>query len=199
MGRKASKRIRKDDPAKKRKWIKELYPHLRDNGVKDLRMDTVAKYLGKSKSTVYEYFSSKEEIISGTIALKLDALLGFESILMNQEENLSDRYQNMMAHIIPIISDISQVLLADIKKYYPELWQIIDAFYNHAGEVLLKFYEEGIGDGTFLQINPIILVQQDKFFFNEVIDPHFLAENNITPEAAFKDFFELKLKGLWVK
>ncbi|MGB1217036.1 MAG: TetR/AcrR family transcriptional regulator, partial [Saprospiraceae bacterium] len=157
MGRKASTKNRKDNPIKKQKWIKELYPYLRDKGVRELRMDAIAKYLGKSKSTVYEYFASKEEIIIGVIALKLEALLGFEAILMNPNDSLSHRYQNMMAHIIPIISDISQLLLADIKEYYPELWQKIDDFYTYAGEILLKFYQEGMEDGTFLQVNPLIL------------------------------------------
>lgn len=196
MGRKSSNRIRKDNPKKRREWIIELYPYFRDNGLKDLRMDGVAKLLGKSKSTVYEYFTSKEEIVAETISYKLEALLGFEDILLDENLGLEERYLQLMEYMIPILTDISNLLLTDIQSLYPKLWLQVDAFYDHASHVLEQYYNEGIEKGVFRKLHPAILAHSDRFFFQELVDPKFLAEKGISANEAFEGYFDLKFKGL---
>ncbi|MGK0391448.1 MAG: AcrR family transcriptional regulator [Maribacter sp.] len=196
MGRKSSNRVRKDNPAKRREWIIELYPHFRDNGLKDLKMDRVAILLGKSKSTVYEYFISKEEIVAETISYKLEALLGFEEILMDKDLGLRERYLQLMAYMIPILTDISNLLLFDVQSLYPSLWLQVDAFYDHASYVLEQYYREGIEKGVFRNIHPAILAHSDRFFFKELVDPKFLAEKGISANEAFEGYFDLKFRGL---
>lgn len=196
MGRKSSNKARKDNPKRRREWIIELYPYFRDNGLKDLRMDKVAELLGKSKSTVYEYFNSKEEIVAETIVYKLETLIGYEQILMNKEESLKNRYLLLMEFMIPVLTDISSLLMNDIKEYYPTLWENVNAFYNRAAEALESYYAEGIEKKAFRNIHPAILAHADRFFFQELVDPKFLQEKGISANDAFKEYFELKFKGL---
>jgi len=196
MGRKAVDKTRKVNPKRRREWIEELYPYFRDNGLKDLRMDKVAQLLGKSKSTVYEYFKSKEEIVAETISYKMELISGFEEILMNKEEGLKDRYIQLMEYLIPVLTEISSTLLDDIKTLYPSLWETIGSFFDHASSVLEKYYDEGISKGKFRNIHPVILAHGDRFFFNELVDPQFLKSKGITADEAFKSYFELKFRGL---
>ncbi len=174
----------------------ELYPHFRDHGLKDLRMDKVAKMLGKSKSTVYEYFKSKEEIVTETVGYKMEALLKHEEILMNQDEDMKTRYEQLMEYMIPVLTDISSLLLNDIKEFYPQVWEKVTAFFDYSSSVLEKYYKEGIEKGVFRNIHPTILAHSDRFFFNELVDPSFLAKHNITAQEAFQHYFELKFRGL---
>lgn len=199
MGRKTTNKVRKNNPKKRREWIIELYPHFNESGLKDLKMDKVAKLLGKSKSTVYEYFNSKEEIVAETISYKMEALQGYEAILMNKEESLKNRYIQLMEYMIPVLTDISSILLDDIKSLYPELWESVDAFFNHASAVLESYYKEGIDKRAFRNIHPAILAHGDRFFFNELINPQFLKSKNITADEAFKGYFELKFRGLLIE
>ncbi len=196
MGRKAIKKKRKDNPEKRRKWIVKLYPYFRENGLKDLKMDKMASLLGISKSTVYEYFSTKEEIVAETLAYKLEALMGFEAIIMNKTQSLEDRYQQLMDYMIPVLTDISSLLMDDLKSMFPTLWERVDAFYEHASHVLELYYIEGMKSGTFRNIRPALLSLSDRFFFKELVDPKFLKANNLRPEEAFQEYFELKFKGL---
>lgn len=196
MGRKAVNKSRKVNPLKRREWIKELYPYFNENGLKELRMDKVAELLGKSKSTVYEYFKSKEEIVAETISYKMEALQGYESILMNTQESFGNRYTQLMEYMIPVLTDISSLLLDDIKTYYPNLWLNVEAFFDHATLVLEKYYTEGIAKKKFRNIHPVILAHSDRFFFNELIDPQFLKKNGINADEAFRSYFDLKFKGL---
>ncbi len=198
MGRKALTRNRKQNPKKRREWIITLYPYFRDQGLRDLKMDKVANLLGKSKSTVYEYFSTKEEIVAEALAYKMEALMGFESIVSNQNLSLEDRYQQLMHYMIPVLTDISSLLMEDIKLLFPKLWRQVDAFYDHASTVLETYYIEGMEKGVFRKTRPALLSLSDKFFFSALVDPTFLKENNLKPEEAFQEYFELKFKGLLI-
>ncbi len=196
MGRKAKDRKRKDNPKKRREWIIQLYPYFKKNGLKDLRMDIIAQLLGKSKSTVYEYFATKEEIVAETIAYKLEALMGFDEILKNYTLDLETRYQQLMEYMIPVLTDISSILMVDIKEQFPQLWNHVESFYDYAGDALSEYYEEGMKKGTFRKVRPALLTLSDRFFFTELADPQFLKENHLKPEEAFREYFELKFRGL---
>ncbi len=196
MGRKSKEKPRKDNPVKRRAWVKELYPYFRDNGVKGITMDKVAELLGKSKSTVYVYFRTKDEIMAEVVGFKLEALIGFEEIIRDTTLPHKERYIKMMEYIIPIISDISDILLHDLKILFPKIWKAVDAFYDHASSVLEDFYRDGINKKIFHHFDPVILTKQDRFFFDEILDPGFLKNSGISPRKAFEDYFLLKFSGL---
>ncbi len=196
MGRKSLNRKRKENPKKRREWVIILYPHFRDFGLKDLRMETIAELLGKSKSTVYEYFSTKEEIVAEALAYKMEELMGFEAIVSDKGIDLTVRYQKLMEYMIPVLTDISSLLMEDLKTIFPDLWEQINMFYDHASQVLETYYLEGMEKGVFRKIRPALLSLSDRFFFQEMVDPTFLKENNLKPEEAFREYFELKFNGL---
>lgn len=196
MGRKTSNKARKDNPAKRRDWIIQIYPHFRDHGLRQLRMDKIAGLLGKSKSTVYEYFGSKEEIVAECLAYKMEALMGFEAILRDGAVGFEERYRRLLDYMVPVLSDISSLLMDDLKTLYPQLWEQVEVFYQHAGGVLEEYYQQGMEAGAFRAAHPRILALNDRFFFDTLLDPQFLNDTHVTAEEVFRTHFELKFKGL---
>ncbi len=196
MGRKSIDKKRKNAPQKRREWAVQLYPYFRDHGLQDVKMDTMASLLGKSKSTVYEYFSSKEEIIEETLQYKLEMLLGFEEILSDTSISLTDRFIQFMEYMTPVLSDITNLLIDDLKTLFPKIWETVEQFYEYASQVLEKYYDEGMKKGVFKKRHPALLALSDKFFFTELMNPQFLKENNLTPTLAFQEYFEIKFYGL---
>ncbi len=196
MGRKSLDKKRKENHQKKREWIVQLYPHLRDGGLKDLKMDEVAKLLGKSKSTVYEYFKSKEEIVAGVVAYKLEALGGFQAILENEAWTYERRFEELVGYIAPILSDISTTLLVDIKNLFPGIWATVESFFSMVSGELMTYYQNGMKEGVFRKVHPAILVESDRFFFFQLVEPEFLKKSELTPQEAFTHYFKMKFHGL---
>ncbi len=196
MGRKSLGKPRKIDEKKRRSWIIKLYPYLRDNGLKGLKMNKVAGVLELSKSTVYEYFKSKEEIIEETLNYQMEKLMKFSLILDNKEKSLKDRYVELMGYMSPVLSDISELIMEDLKYHYPKLWLRVETFFDFAQKELMKYYEEGIKKNEFKRMNPIILARQDYLFFTQLLEPTFLKENDLKPMQVFEEYFSLKFYGL---
>lgn len=196
MGRKATDKNRKALSDKQTKWVEELYPKLNEKGLKGLTMDSIAKMMGKSKSTVYEYFKSKEDLVEAAIQYKLGQLAGFESILNDGTIGFEKRYLVVMEHVGKVLSDISTKLLTDIKDFFPALWSRIEEFIDFATGVLQVHYEEGIRKGIYNEIDPSILVLSDRLFFQAISDPKFLRRQGITIEQAFEQYLKLKFYGM---
>ncbi|MEL6253373.1 MAG: TetR family transcriptional regulator, partial [Bacteroidota bacterium] len=78
MGRKSTDKKRKKLSPKMLIWLKELLPLVQEMNLKEMSMDELAKVGKKSKSTLYEYFVSKEEIIAAAVRLLLVNLGGYQ-------------------------------------------------------------------------------------------------------------------------
>ena len=72
MGRKSIDKNRKGPQDKTDRWLVDLIPKLKDQDLASMTMNDLAKLLGKSKSTLYEYFESKEEILTRAVALRIE-------------------------------------------------------------------------------------------------------------------------------
>ena len=74
MGRKSLQKARKGPNSKTENWAKTLLPLLQTLKLDSLSMNTLSKLMGVSKSTIYEYFSTKEEIMDYVVAHKIEEL-----------------------------------------------------------------------------------------------------------------------------
>lgn len=196
MGRKSSDKIRKDNPKKRDEMLQRLIPFLQEKGLQGITMDNMAGAMNISKATVYKYFQSREEILAATIAVKLDEIKHFDAYLNDKEVEYLDRYKNAVQYLSEHISDITNQFLADLKTFFPHLWQLIDAFKNYCMNALKAYYNEGIRKGYFNKINPEIMVMTDQFFLDKLTDPDFLLTHKLTIKQAFDEYFRMKFYGI---
>jgi AcrR family transcriptional regulator len=196
MGRKALSKDRKKNQNITREWMRELFPYFQANGLRGVTMDLVAQELQKSKTTLYEYFQTKEELVMCSVEYKLEKIQGFVAILENESLGFLDRYYQALQHLAKHNSDISTLFLADLKAFYPECWEKIDQFLGFAAQVLEKFYQSGIEQGVFRKINTWLLVETDQLFFRTLADPDFLLKSSLTLNEAFEQYLGLKFFGL---
>lgn len=162
-----------------------------------MSMDQVARQLNISKATLYKHFRSREEIIETALLVKLNDIGSFKDMLFDENEAYLDRYFNAIQLFFTEISGISTAFLLDLKNLYPEVWTRVEFFREYASNQLRIFYQQGIEQGYFNDIDPVILVINDKMFFDAISDPDFLTEHNLSLQKAFEDYFTLRTKGLF--
>jgi TetR/AcrR family transcriptional regulator, cholesterol catabolism regulator len=108
-------------------------------GIRSVSMDDIAKQLGISKKTIYQFFKDKNEIIHKLMDLKLKedekALKGIEKI----SANVVDEVFNLMKHIGNAIGQINPNVFYDLQKYHPQTWKLFKEFKEHC---ILKMVEE---------------------------------------------------------
>lgn len=152
-------------------------------GIKSVTMDDIAKHLGMSKKTIYQFFKDKNELVIALVKKKLQEDEDQMCAIINQSGNVIEEMINMMKCSEEIFSRINPIVIHDLQKYHPEAWK---QFQNFKAEVLVHTLEElltkGIKQGYIrpeidVRIIAMMRVAQVEMGFNATIFP--VAEFNI--------------------
>ncbi len=127
-------------------------------GIRSVSMDDIAKELGISKKTIYQYFKDKNGLVDAVVANSFN-----EEII--SAENISKSADNPIEEIIistekmrEIFTNTNPVLFYDLEKYHPVSWQkylvLKEFFRNHFKKNLI----DGINQNLYRkEIDPEIL------------------------------------------
>jgi len=196
MGRKAIDKERKPLNAKQQKWLTQVMPYFYKNGMRKPTMDDIAEHLNLSKATIYNYYSSKEDLIHDALWLKLVELQKFRDLLFDDSVEFTERYYKGAHFFTKSLKGMSAIYLEDLKKYFPKTWADVDMFREKSAENIKTYYKAGIEKGICRKFNVHMMAETDLFFFDMMIDAKFLRKNNITVEEAFDQYFKMKFDGV---
>jgi TetR/AcrR family transcriptional regulator, cholesterol catabolism regulator len=113
-------------------------------GIRSVTMDDIAKHLGMSKKTIYQYFKEKDEIIHKLMQARLKKDECTFSECVNNASNIVDEVFSMMKNIHDIFSTINPQLFYELQKYYPQTWKLFKDFKE---EFILKMVEKSLEKG----------------------------------------------------
>ena len=199
MGRQSVVKERIKDPKKREEWIDQLLPYFIEKGIRAVPIDEVVSILGKSKATVYKHFESHHEIVALVIQRKLGQLQHFQPIIEDENRSYQERYVLAVGYVSKHLGDVNNLFLSDLKEIYPDLWELINGFKQMALSILKKFYQDGIVDRAFENINPDLMVLSDELFFDALTNPEYLASKGLNLQAAFDSYFRMRFYGILKK
>jgi AcrR family transcriptional regulator len=167
-------------------------------GIRSLSMDDVSRHLAISKKTLYQYFSSKDDLVEKVI----------RQILENSELiRCSESWQNLNA--IDILLKASQivneeikqsnpVVVFDLQKYYPELYaDFIEKKKQHIYSRITENMEQGISEGFYRSDLNIELVA--RLYVNNLVELHradFVINRELTFAEVFQVMFENHIRAI---
>lgn len=119
-------------------------------GAKGVTTDDISREAGISKKTLYKEFKDKEEIISSVCETTLSAQLSFmEEITITSKDPVHEIILTGN-HISKVFGMINPVLLFELKRYYPEAWNLLNQFKkNHVKKILERNLRKGIELGIY--------------------------------------------------
>ena len=199
MGRKNIQKIRYKDPLIKEKYILKLLVHFQENGVRNFSMSQLANDFNVSKTTLYNHFESKEEMVEKALDYKLSVIGEYESVLENITLPYKERYRKSMLFFCVQSYDVSSRLLNEIRFHYPELWKKVVVFQRNVLENLQSYFKIGIDIGEFKkEVNPLLLSLEDQQFFELLSNHEILERNGIDVLMAFNHHFQTKFYGITI-
>lgn len=167
-------------------------------GLKSVTMDDLARELGISKKTIYKYFEDKTDMINSIISLKLDMDKALCMNCMQHSENAIDDLISVSRQVIENIGNINPAVFYDLKRYYPEAWQIMQ---NHKWEFVLNMTREnikrGIKEGIYRENLDIEVVARLYVGITDII-----LNGEIFPwpefkfESVFREFIRFQIRGM---
>lgn len=197
MGRKSSTKKRKEVSRKVNIWLSQLLIDLQYEDLEQLTMNDIARIAGKSKSTIYEYFKSKEEILAAACQTRITALMNAIIELNEQELEGVERYKHLIEIFAEGTTGISITFLQSIRQDYPKAWAIIDGFTNQYVELLQNHYSKGMEDGIYNPVSVELLGSLDKLFVIQVVtNPTIFTDEKYTISNLIRDYLNIRLMGL---
>jgi AcrR family transcriptional regulator len=146
-------------------------------GIKSVTMDDIARHLGMSKKTIYQFFKDKNELVIALVKKKLREDEDQMSEIISKSGNVIEEMINMMKCSEEIFSRINPIVVHDMQKYHPDAWK---QFQNFKADVLIHTLEElltkGINQGYIrpdidVKILARMRVSQVEMGFNASIFP----------------------------
>src|SRR5476651_1685086 len=113
-------------------------------GIKSVTMDDIARHLGMSKKTIYQFFKDKNELVIALVKKKLKEDEDQMSDIISQSGNVIEEMINMMKCSEEIFSRINPIVIHDMQKYHPDAWK---HFQNFKADVLIRTLEELLSKG----------------------------------------------------
>jgi AcrR family transcriptional regulator len=113
-------------------------------GIKSVTMDDIAKHLGMSKKTIYQFFKDKNELVIALIKKRLQDDERDMSEMIGKSSNVMEEMINMMKCSEEIFSRANPIVIHDLQKYHPEAWK---EFQNFKAEVIVRTLEELLTKG----------------------------------------------------
>lgn len=147
-------------------------------GVRSITMDEIARHLGISKKTLYQYFVDKDDIVASTTRDHLERE-------RKQFDQLAEESANAVEELVKIshclkenVKGMNPSLLFDLQKYHQRAWNIWIEFKNKfIRESVVRNLKRGIEHGYFrTEINPEILavvrIETVQMGFDDQLFPH---------------------------
>ncbi len=197
MGRKTTDKKRYSDKEIREKYIVKLMVYFQNHGIKDFSMSKLAKELNISKTTLYNHFKSKDEMIEEAIKYKLSIIGEYQSVLENITLPYTERYRKAILFFCVQTFDISSLILGQLEEEYPRIWRRVQVFVRNVMLDLISYYEIGIDIGIFNKnANPVLLSLDDQKFFDLLANDDTLKQKNIEVLEAFNHHYNIKFNGL---
>lgn len=197
MGRKSLAKTRKAITPRTNKWLGVLLQNLQEEDIESLTIDDIASIAGKSKSTIYEYFESKEDILLAACQTRTVQLSSAIQQTSKQQLPPLELYPQLMDIFAQGTANISLGFLQSIKQHYPTAWSVINDFINDFVELLQVHYQRGIDEGLYNPVSVELLAHLDKLFVEQVVtNPGIFSDEKYTLSNLIKDYLNLRLTGL---
>lgn len=159
-------------------------------------IDTVAQRLGISKKTLYQYVSSKEELIHLIVDAALGDVHSQQTEILQSDKTFVEKLTSILTSQPHVFGPINDWIFDDIKNSCPSAWDDIEKFRRSREQVIIDLLEEGKASGEIRLINSQIAAQAVRGALREMIDYGFLSGANLTLKDAMAGCVDLLIHGM---
>lgn len=121
-------------------------------GIKSMTMDDIARELGMSKKTLYQYVEDKNDLIKQII--QIDMQMDHDQIcsIVDKGLNAIDESFEIFKRIVQNIGDVPPNILYDLKKYHPEAYSLQRNFmWTFSKKCIEENLTKGVQEGYYRQ------------------------------------------------
>lgn len=166
-------------------------------GIRSISMDDIARELGMSKKTLYQFVSSKADLVQKILESNELHSKCFDH-LDQAEMNAIDELLSISIQVAQDLKKYNPAVLYDLQKYYPE---IIRPFFDRRRKAVLLFTIENLHKGIRQNIyrDDLAVDLVAKLYVNKLEGVHdfmFSGDQSHTYEHILNVMFDNHIRGI---
>jgi AcrR family transcriptional regulator len=167
-------------------------------GIKSVTMDDIARELGISKKTLYQFISDKDELVKKVIDNELTSIINCFVKIRAKAGNAIEELFEVNRFIFTMLKKYSPAYEYDLKKYYPEAFQIlIKTKRERMYECVLENIRRGKTEGIYRNdLEEVIIARMHVSRMEHYQDNAMFSIDEITKAPTFKEIFIYHIRGM---
>ena len=168
-------------------------------GFSKVTMSEIAEELGMSKKTLYEYFPSKETLLSEIIiTMQTNSGAVVDTIVADTSIDFVEKMKRLFAHGAAFHTKFSKHFLVDLQKNAPQIWKCCDDFRIERMRLLAeRLVREGIEQGFFRNdVNVHVLILLYTTAVQNLVTPEILSQIPVTMQQLFETIIKIIFEGI---
>jgi len=167
-------------------------------GVKSISMDDVARELGISKKTLYQFVENKADLLRKALGQLQTDFINCADDIANKNLNAIDELLEMSRHVREEFQKLNPSHIFDLQKYYPEVFkEHVQVEKDLAYRVVHQNLQKGISQGVYrpdqdLDLVAGLYIQK----MQAIYDPDFFSQLQASPAKIFEVMFEHHIRGI---
>jgi AcrR family transcriptional regulator len=167
-----------------------------EKGFNETSMREIAEAAGTGKSSLYDYFKTKDEILLWFIEDELMDMTAAAREIANQSQPVLERLRQIMRkHLEFLIAskELYMKLYFEVQRLSIQSQKRVQAGRHAYQDLVRQLIEDGIREGTFRQVNSLLVA---RLVIAAMTPTVFTSRPTGTPEKMLEDAFDIILKGI---
>jgi len=167
-----------------------------EKGFLETSMREIAEAAGVGKSTLYDYFPSKDEILIAFIVDEVHQMAGWAKEIIAQDLSAAEKFRRIMRkHLDYVLANklLYLKITFEAQRLSKESQQRIQMHRYAYQDMLSNLVQEGIRSGEFRPVNPLLAIRG---MFSLLTTTIYTSRPTGTPEDMLLDTFDIIFKGI---
>lgn len=167
-------------------------------GIKSVTMDEMARQLGVSKKTLYQFVKDKNDLVEQCLVVQHEMEKGMIEEIVKETENAIEQMLKISRFIMDQLKQIHPSIFFDLAKYHPSALKMMECHKDEyiCGSIISNL-ETGIKQGLYRKnVNPQVISAIYVGMIDMVMDGDRLTDLNQRPDEIYSEMFRYHIRGI---
>ena len=168
------------------------------HGVKSLTMDEIAKQMGMSKKTIYQFVENKSDLVKLTMQDFLEEERKLLDSILKSSNNSVDEMITMIEYWLQIVREFNATTLNEVQKYYPETWKMYNEYrFNFMLGLIKGNLKKGVKEGYYREDLDTDIISKVYIMAVEILlNQELFPTKQYTFLSIYREFLGYHLRGI---
>lgn len=180
------------------KWLKRVEDLFFRYGIKSLTMDDVARELGISKKTLYQFVENKDDLVLKVMERNIEEDCALSELVRAQSSDALDEIFKVIQYHAMDMGRLKSNIVFEMQRYHPAAWEKMEGhIWGHMYKIVADNLEWGVRDGLYRDDFDVDIVSRLHIVcMLQMFDERLFPRPPYTMEALFKEYMLHYLYGI---